>query len=842
MSDEINKIVPEPAEETAAEAAEAVADAAEETAEAVAEAAEETAEAAAETAEETVDEVAETAEEAAEAAAETAEAAADTAEETAGAAAAEAAALNDELEQLRDTFQAELDKASEEAKAAEEMQPVIQELEDGPDPEEEEDEADGEAEADEPGDAKKAKKKKKKAGKKRPVGLIVALVLVCVLIVAPLLAYFVLSVKEPNLNAFVSAYAAAESAKDPAEQSSKYTEALSYCTEGSVFEGQKQLILEKIVAATCQSSGYAAAKSYAESNMDDEMRASPKTRAFKNFLEIPEKLDPAFNALPEKLPAAIEAAGSAADVDYEALAKDLDVPEIARAEAGEKMKALGEAWAAANTAETDDAFYNAMRDYLTAYQDAAALGITAQKIPEDIIVRMYDKGYAYEASMVIDQIFTDEMLATVESEAVKTAVNDIAALKSSGTDIWAFALAQREAGKTEESDLIAAADAAMPENCKKAVARYAGELILALDAQENDSNLTLARRHLANVVAAEDALALPVTDTAIRLCRVLLASGDVSNAYTYMMRYLLATDAATAEGEEGESDATAAAEAQLFAQYPDFESDYYEIASLYNAQNAVEEVFSEAYYTAAYGGGAFDTAATKDALDAVLTESGEKYAPAYVNYYKYVCEIYGDMNKDNMLAHVLAAETAFGAHRVICLADKAQIYLSLGKNDAAFSAAMDMLAVDSGSDLANALMAKQQRMEDNPAGAMEYAQRGIDASGDGAASSCEEEAAIYELLAEKYADAYARVKALYAAARTNGTLTVENVELAMVIANKYKSADDAEQAEIDAFAAELSDLLTQSGREPSANTQALLDGTKLPGDVYLGAAVTEKTE
>ena len=827
MSDEINKVVPDPADvEPARAAAEELAEVKEEVA-----AAEE--------------EIAEVKEEVAAAAEEIAEvkeeiAGAETAEETA---AAEQAALNDELEHLRDTFQSELDKAAEEAKAAEEMQPVIQELEEGPDPDEEEDEDADDAGTEETGEVKKTKKKKK-SGKKRPVGLIVALVLVCVLIVAPLAGYFVLSVKEPNTNAFVAAYAAAEAAKDPAEQRSKYAEALSYCTEGSLFEGLKQQLTEKAVVATCKSDGYAAANSYMQSNMDEEMRANPKTRAFKDFLAIPEKLTPVFDALPEKLPAEIEAAGGADKVDYEALAGKMDVPALARSEVADLMQKLGEAVGAADAAQDDDAYYAAMRDYLTAYQSVSSMSVTAQKIPEDILLRLYGRGYAYEASMVADQIFTEEMRAAVENEAVKKAFDELAALKDADVDLWAFAEKQRQTGKTAEADLIAALDASLPENGKKSLARYAGELILALDA-EADANLTLSRRHLANVVSAEDALGMPVTDTAIRLCRVLLNSGDVNNAYSYMMRYVLPTDAAGGEGEENaeaQTDTTAQAEAALFAAHPDFEADYNEIAALYNAQSEAEEIFSQAYYAASYGGGSFDAAATKEALAALKLSSAEKYAGAYADYYTYVCEIYGDMNRENMLASVLAAEKAFGAHRVICLADKAQIYLSLGQPDAAFTAALDMLSVDSGSDLANALMAKQQRMESSVEGAMEYAQRGIDAGGEGAAASCEEEAAIVELLQEKYADAYARVKALYDAARSNGSLTVENVELAMVIANRFKSADETEQAEIDAFAKELSDLLSQAGREVSANTQAILDGTKQPGDVYFGAAVGEKAE
>ena len=529
------------------------------------------------------------------------------------AAAEESAALNDELEQLRSTFQSELDKATAEAQAAEDMQPVIQELDDGPDPDDEEDDGSGETNDAEAEDGKKQKKKKKKSGAKKPVGLIVALVLVCILIVAPLSAYFVLSIREPNLNSYIAAYAAAQSAKDAETQVTKYTEALSFCSEDSkVLSGERQKLNEKIVVATCESQGYAAAHSYMSSNLDETAQAKPKTKAFKQFLKIADQLEEVYAQAPEKLPQAIADAGSAEAIDYDALARELKTPELVRDETAENLKTLATAIEGAQNTADDQAFYDAMHDYLSCYQSIQSMGVTAQAIPEDILVKLWNNGYAYETSLTMQQFFTDEMQAAVTNEEVKNAINELSALKAAKFDLDAFAQQQTQAGKTAEADLTAAIKANVSDSAKKAVTRLAKDLIEGQQA-ESEQNLTAAKRHYSVVIAAEDQLNMPTTETALRLANVLLAAGDVDNAYMYVTNYLLDAEEPEAPADEtapaaeettaaaAEADQTApaadgtqpAAEAtddaakisaeKLLAAHPEFQTNYNDIIDLHEA-------------------------------------------------------------------------------------------------------------------------------------------------------------------------------------------------------------------------------------------------------------------
>lgn len=742
-------------------------------------------------------------------------------------------ALNEELEQLRQTFQTEYEKANEAALA----EPVIQELEEGPDPDEDEDEEEtgvAGAEDELSQEPKKQKRKRGKKEKKHGKTAVIVLAVLCVfllLVSVPAAAYFVYSLKEPKVNEYLIAYTGGLISQDNAVKKEKYTEALSYCTEGSRLAKNKQTVTERLIVATCKNDGYFAAYTYMLSAMDEAARKNAKTGEFKEFLKVSEKLESAFNTLPEKLPEAVAAAGGATGADYEAIAKELGVPQMALSDAAELLRPFAAAFEAMNAAETDTAYRNTVMDaYLPAYEALAAKGVSADAIPEDIILKLYNRGFVKDAAEVMEQYAADS-----ESAALAQVREDLNALKNTGVDLFALASGQKAAGKTAEADLIAAIGADIPDGNKKELASYAAELIEAMEAEEA-GNLTLASRHYTNVLQAEQSFRMPTTDTAIRAAICLLNMGSVENAYAYTVQYILPDG--PAEGEAAEADVTAQAEKALFTQHPEFKESYEEIVALYAAMTETDEIFSQAYYAAMYGGG-FDTSAVKAQLDALLQESTGKYTAAYVSYYKYLAEIYGDMNRDNMLRHLLQAQQAFGSHGVICAADIAQVYKAMGNNARTFAAARQILAVDSGSDLANSLLSREQRIAGDAAAAMAFAQKGIDAAGEGAAPYCEAEAAVCELLTEKYHNAYARMRRLYDTALANGTLTVENVELLLVICSRYKTADEAEQAEVDAFAAELNNLFAQSQYSVSADAQAVISGEKTPADLYLGEAAAK---
>ena len=177
-------------------------------------------------------------------------------------------ALKGELDGLRDLFQQEWDRTVAES----ESKPPIQELEYEPEEDEDEPEEESGSEDAAEEEAKEKKEKKKKKGGK---ALLVVLIIVLVLILIPLIAYFVISLKVPSFNNFMSAYTNAAAATEPAEKIEYLESALSYCDEGTILESMQQTIKEDIALATCEASGYAAARTYVDANFTDEMLAAP---------------------------------------------------------------------------------------------------------------------------------------------------------------------------------------------------------------------------------------------------------------------------------------------------------------------------------------------------------------------------------------------------------------------------------------------------------------------------------------------------------------------------------------------------------------------------------------
>ena len=750
-------------------------------------------------------------------------------------------ALNEEMENVRQIFQNELDKAAAAAQAPE--GPVIQELDDDGSADDEDEEDGDSADAAKPAETKKARKAAKEK-KKRPVGLIVALVLVIVVLVVPLSAYFVMSVREPNLNAFLSAVALAEKAEDPAEKVSKLTEALAFCTEGSVFEGQKQTLTEKCVVATAEANGYAAAVSYMNANTTEEMRDSPKTRDFKNFLGVADKLAPLFDGALERVTATADAAGGAEAVDYEALAKELGAPDLVLSEVADVLKSLGEAAEAEKTAADDDSFYEAMGKYITAQQAITAMNVTSSAIPAMAARKLMENGYAYEASLILQNYVSEEGAADGAGETAAAVHAELEAIAASGADPFTLAETLSADGAPDAAAIEKALPASLAAGAKTSLAKLVSGICEGL-AAANGKNLTLAKAKLGESLTRAAGMNLPVEKLAIRTAEVYLASGDPSNAYSITMTHLVKTadtaDGGTeaAEGASGEgADDSAKQDAELkalFGKYPAFEATYNTLNSLYQAQTASNDVVSNAYYSVMYSGGSFDAAATKTALDELTKENADNWTLAYVNYYKFICERLANGEYSDMLGYLNAAEAAFGEYAIICASDKAQLLLDMKDAAAAEAAARQILAADAGSDVAHAVLAKCSRVAGDAAKAKQYAEEGVSLAGKAGADSCKPELLIAALLEGDYRTAYQLGSEILETKTAAQTLTREDAALVYAAAALYKSESETEQKEVDAAKEKVEGLFTQSGVEIPEGAAAVANGTKTPAEVWLGA-------
>ena len=712
--------------------------------------------------------------------------------------AAEATAESEEeLEQLRRTFQTEYDKARAEAEM-----PEIQALEDPAGAAEEEDPE----EPDAPESETKGKKApKEKNHKKRTAVLAVILTLVCLLIVLPLILFFVLTIKAPNLPNYLSASVKAQSAADPAAQIDYYKEALGYCEDNDLLGTFTQELHERIAVATAEKDGYSAAMSYAKTYLSEEELASPKVKEFRALLEVSDSID-SISAKAES--AVAEALGDGTDAsapDYEAVARSLGAPNVVVTEVADALRQLGEALAAEKTAETKEDEQTAITAFLGAYTSFKSLGAKGQALLESVAIRLYNGGYAYETRLLFDNYFDEEMLAAPISEEITVISGDLDALKGCGEDVYALAVRQREAGKTQPEDFYAAVTADLSDRAKTALAQLAQTVADALQAEE-EKDLTKASQYLSTALAAEAALELPTKDTAAEAFSVYFAKGDIQSAESVAAEYF----------PDDAIDGTDAAFAGTFAEF----------RRIYSAQDAANEIFSPAYYEMAYYGTALDKAALNASFDELAADSSTPYAAAYASYYKYLTEAFTDQDYAVMQTHLDAFAEQTAAYPMLAAHSLIQLYRTRNMNAEAIAQAKTVLETDVSDDLANGMLAMEARMNGDVQGSLSIAEKGIELSG--TRNECAYQAAVAYLLLGDYEKAYELAEDLY----TNN-LSIDTAELIKVIAETYDGGDTELSAKLQEVSADVDDKFEQAQIEFSENTAAVIGGEKTLEEVFL---------
>ena len=709
-------------------------------------------------------------------------------------------ALRGELDGLRDMFQKEWDRAVAES----EGEPPIQSLEYEPNAEEEPEEETAETEETETeGTDAKEKKPKKKHGK----ALLIVLIVLLVLILIPLIAYFIISIKVPSFNNFMSAYTNAAAAKEPVERISYLEDALGYCEDGTLLDSMKQSIMEDIAVATCEASGYAAAKSYVETNFTDEMLAKPYSKEFKELLAVGDQVTAVADGAYDAVKTAYDKAEDKGKIDYGAVADALGTPALVREDVKSALGYLGSALAKEEKlggADDEEAVNAMMTDFLTGVQAFEALGADTQKLLETAAVKLFDLGRVYETSVLLDNYFDDDMLAAPKTEAFGEMLTSLDAIKDIDVDVYAVALGLFENNTDDAADVKNALDLSLPDAQAQVFVAAAGEIIEGLK-YEADKDLPKATESLASALNTLSSLELNVNGLCGKLMTLYMQLGDPQSAFS--VRETLPDEIGTAD--------------------EDLAATVKEIDEINAAVSAVEEVFYP-YYYGYYYGTPIDKDALNAELDALLENEPSEYLTAYVSFFKFYGESMTTADNDVMEQYLNEFSKTFSAYPALYASQLGEIYRIQGKFDKAEALADEVLAVNAADDYANAIKSLAKRISLNVDDALTIAKESFERTGELNYSA--REYLICLLLKEDYETAFDVAVQLY-----DNWLTYDNLEYVMIITSFYESDDAALQAKLDAYREKAEQTLDEAGVEIRETAQKLIDGKLTMVQVFLEA-------
>lgn len=703
-------------------------------------------------------------------------------------------ALQGELNGLRELFQREWDKSMEEAE-----HPHIQGLEYEPEPEEEPEEEPQDAPVSEPPAAEK--KPKKKAGKV----LLIVLIVLLVLILIPLIAYFVISIKVPSFNNFMSAYTNAAAAAEPADKITYLNSALEYCEEGTFLDSMRQSIQEDIAVYTCEAQGYAAAKSYIDQNFTEEMLAKPVNKEFGELMAVGEKVQPISDSAYDAVKAAFDAAADKDAVDYEAVADSLGVPALLKKDVTGALQSIGDALkteADLGTDVTEEQVEPVMTAYLSAVQTFKGLGASAQTLLETAVAKLYNYGFVYETTVVIDNYFDEDMLAAPKTDAFTEVLSHIDALGKADVDVYAVAQGLYENNTVSDDEIKNALNVSLPDAETAVLVNAAKNVIEGLKAEE-EKNLPAAAKAYTAAFSTLDALELETTSLAGKLITLNLQLGNENEASN--VRDSL-PDSIPADNEALAAVVT-------------------EIDAIVAARSAAEEVFYPYYYNYYYGT-AIDKAELNGKLDALVTEEADDYTKAYVNYFKFFGENFTDADPETMQTYLEAYAAVLSDYPAMYASLLGEVYKTQGAFDKAEALADKVLEVNEADDYANAVKSFAKRASLNVDEALAVAQKGIELSGSTEYSA--REALICSLLKEDYSAAFD-----YAVKLFDANLTYDNVDYIMLITSLYESDNADEQAKLDEYREKAENVMDQYSLEVGEKAQSIIDGTLTMVKVFM---------
>lgn len=707
---------------------------------------------------------------------------------------AEADALNDELEALRETFQEKYDETVEEANA----QPVIQELEEGEEKEEEEEEKEDSSET-----AEKSSKKKKKKPVKTAIITLVSLFVV--FFVGTLLAYTVITVKEPDFAEFLNAYSNASAAESYEDKISYYESALSLAKEENTvisFFADSLAIREEAVVVTYDEQGFAAAYSYMKSNMSEEEIAAPKTPAFKKFAEAVAKVSEAGTQVFSKV---FENTGDLKEVpEYSVLSEGLEFPAELEDDIGAILASVSSGYIFNKAATNLTDSITAVNYYGEAYSGLVSLGVDSRALAESIAVTLYDYGFVIEAATLISVALNPESEdASEEFTAVKTALD---VYSSYDISVYDIALQAKEEGISDKAELTALVNEAakMPAGDAKLITDLVAFALEAFTAEDNN-NLTDAVSKYATLTSVLDALGMSDISVTVKTAEIMFAAGNLTEVQSLVQSYL--TEEALADADEEEKAVVD------------------NLNEVFDALTAVNEVFTP-YYSSYYQSGTpIDYEALKAELDEKFGADATSYEKGFMNYVLYIAA--AETEDVDTMSLISAMESYIPDLQFLYGYFYLDEYTRNGDYASARSYAEKLLGVNIADEFANGVIALCNRIDGDLDASIEAALKGIELSG--SSSNCAKQLAVAYMLKGDFESAYGYVLSMY-----QNSMSVDSCDLILVLNHLYDGEDETIKAELEKLVAEVNQTYTYYSAESYADTKAILEGTKTLEDVFMG--------
>ncbi len=708
----------------------------------------------------------------------------------------DAEALNEELENLRDTFQEKYDETVEEANS----EPVIQELEEGEEeedaPEEEEEEEISEIQTE------KAPKKKKKTGKALAIALPITIL---VFIICVLGAYVVASMTNPNFSAFISTYAKATAAETYDDKVTYLEEAIEYCADSeSAFQtAMKSTLQEELAVAVYENEGFSSAYSYISSEMSAEQIANPVNSKFKKIVKILDSIEEfAVNCFGQTF---INVADSKEVPSYEELVKGLDVPSEVEETAADILNAIAEGYILNKAGSGVTDALTAMNYYADAYSGLMSLGAPSRKLAESIVETLYDNGFVIEAAAFASVTIDPE--AEIERKSFEDVKDAIASYSEVSIDVLALAAAAINDEKTDKEAVLSAVKAVegMTEDKAEVFADIVLYAIDSIKAQQNN-NLTEASTCYATLTSVLEAFSISDVKVNLRTAEVIFNSGNLTDAKTLVETYLTeeALEAATAEQK----------------------ASVEKMQSAFTALSNASEVFSPFYSEYYQMGTAMDYDEVSAELDSLIGEDATAYDKGFVAYFKYFtatssAETTVDTMAllDEMDENIPDLPFVYGYFYI-------DEYLLDDNYAEAKAYAEKLLAINVADEYANSIIALCKRVEGDVEGSLEAALKGIELSGE--SSYCGTHAAIAYMLKGDFESAFGYLSTL-----VNTTQSLDTYDLMLVFNALYEGGNEELEAELATLVDTIEQTYSYYQVVSYDDTTALIEGTKTLEDVFL---------
>lgn len=711
----------------------------------------------------------------------------------------EDAALAQELEQLRDTFQETLNETVAEA----ENEPVIQDLEIGEETPDEEDEEEHLI----IGNAKKSKKKKKKKSKagKVIIGVLIAIML-CIIIV--LGAGLFITFKNPNAMTYFTNLAEAQTASAFDEKMQKYSDALECCKEENKMNQQmKVYVHELMINAIYEEKGLATAYSYIKQNIPEEETAGFSDKDVKKILKNGEQIK---SVCETAIIAIVDAADENGKVDVDPFLTDI-TDESLKKEADDIIKNVTECLEKSAEAKTLGDYSKAGNAMIDALSKCSVFDIDVNDLVQKIAVSLYKKGYLYESLYVSANVLSDSQEGlTDEFNAIKLSAEDIKKLK-----VTPLALAE------EFLDDYANIT---PEACHKFaekktklnganlnfIAQIIYDCAKVLEEYEN-KDFTNAAYNCTTALTAEKHIGIDDADLSFLYIKVMYAL-DVSSAYS-MAENLITEETEAKLSEEQKK-------------------EYKSMQEVFEALAKTSEIFST-YYSSYYQSGTpVDFDAASKALDDYTKDNDSRFTRGFADYCKYFAKVCS-ADETGAIDYLLSAKKEIPEFLSLFVVNLVEQYLDNDDVENAVKTADEMLKLNKTHSYALSVKGRERRMNGDVDGILSVVLEAADAAGEN--NYCAREAGLAYLLKKDYSNAFKYLKIYFDSVSNTYYPSYPELmtagELLYILDGIYKEDDDLKK-DIAAAAADIETLYEYYQLTHLDQAKAVIEGKTTIEDIF----------